>query len=65
MNNGSVMSGYQFSRVMAEWNTIPSAPLPHRARAKPMATAPITAKMCRPVRSMTIIETNIRIAISS
>ena len=44
---------------------IPSAPSPHRSKAKTVATPPIAPKIRCPVRSIAIIEPNISRAIAS
>jgi hypothetical protein len=62
---GSVMRGYQFSRVKLAWNGIATPPLPQRSNAKTEATPPITAYICRPVIRTASTVKNIKTAINS
>ena len=65
MNSGSVSIGYQLSSPIEALNGISKPPSPHSSSAKPVATKPIAPNTRCPVRSSSIIEANIRSAMSS
>ena len=66
MNRGSVSIGNQLKSLNAALNGISMRARCRRAsRAAPAATKPIAAKTRCPVSSITIIDANIRMAISS
>ncbi len=65
MNMGRVIIGYQLISVMVEANGISTAPSPHSARAKTVATNPMAPKTRCPVSSRSMNVENIRTAMVS
>ena len=65
MNIGRVSRGYHFMSFIAAEKPISLPPSPQRRSAAMTATEPIAAKTRCPVMSISIIEANIRVAISS
>ena len=65
MNIGSVRSGYHFISFIAAENGISAPPVPQSMSPAKAPTKPIAPNTRCPVKSISIIELNIRMAIIS